>query len=279
MRFVKLHGSGNDFVVFDNRRGEVEEFIKALGIGMKEFVVKVCSQHTGVGADGLILIENPDDPQNDFKWQFFNSDGSVAGMCGNGSRCAVRFAYENGITGEDVRFEALVGVVKARVLEKGKRVKVLLTQSHGYRNITVWMNDEKLDGSFINTGVPHFVVLVEDIENFDVVRYGRNIRFHEEFKPYGTNATFVKVTSGKSISIRTYERGVESETLSCGTGAAAAAIVSYKNRLVKDKPIDVVTKGGDVLKIDFDDELKEVFLEGSVCKVFDGFLHKELFEY
>ncbi len=279
MRFIKLHGSGNDFVVFDNRRGEVEEFIKALGIGMKEFVVKVCAQHTGVGADGLILIEDPDDPQNDFKWQFFNSDGSVAGMCGNGSRCAVRFAYENGITGEDVRFETLVGVVKARVLEKGKRVKVLLTQPHGYRDMTVWINSEKLDGSFINTGVPHFVMLVEDIENFDVVKYGRSIRFHEEFKPYGTNATFVKVTSGKSVRIRTYERGVESETLACGTGAASAAIVSYKKGLVKDKPIDVVTKGGDVLKIDFDDELREVFLEGSVCKVFDGFLHKELFGY
>ncbi len=279
MRFVKLHGSGNDFVVFDNRQGEVYEFIKNLNINLREFVVKVCAFHTGVGADGLILIENPDDPKNHFKWQFFNSDGSVAGMCGNGSRCAVRFAYEEGIVDKEVRFETLVGVIQAEVLENGKRVKVLLTEPYGLRDVSLRVLNREIEGSFINTGVPHFVAVVEDLENFDVVSYGREIRFHEAFAPSGTNVNFIKVNSEDSISIRTYERGVENETLACGTGATASAIVAYKKGLVKKKPVEVRTKGGDILRIDFDDDLKRVFLEGSVYKVFEGFLYPEAFEY
>ncbi|MCS7284754.1 MAG: diaminopimelate epimerase [Hydrogenobacter thermophilus] len=279
MRFVKLHGSGNDFVVFDNREGEVYQLIKGINISLKDFVIKVCAPHTGVGADGVILIEHPDDPQNDFKWQFFNSDGSVAGMCGNGSRCAVRFAYENGIAGEYVRFETLVGVIQAQVLEEGKRVKVLLTEPHSYREMQIKVNGAEISGSFINTGVPHFVVLVDDLENFDVFTYGRAIRFHEAFSPSGTNVNFVKVLSDGSISVRTYERGVENETLACGTGATASAIVAYQKGLVKKKPVEVKTRGGEMLRIDFDHELKKVFLEGSVYKVFDGFLHKEALYY
>ncbi|QWK19275.1 MAG: diaminopimelate epimerase [Hydrogenobacter thermophilus] len=275
MRFVKLHGSGNDFIVFDNREGEVYQFIKSINISLRDFVVKVCTPHTGVGADGVILIEHPDDPQNDFKWQFFNSDGSVAGMCGNGSRCAVRFAYENGIAGEYVHFETLVGVIQAQVLEEGRRVKVLLTEPHSYREMQIKVNGAEISGSFINTGVPHFVVFVDDLENFDVFTYGRAIRFHEAFSPGGTNVNFVKTLSDGSISVRTYERGVENETLACGTGATASALIAYKKGFVKKKPVEVKTRGGEMLRIDFDHELKEVFLEGSVYKVFDGFLHKE----
>lgn len=279
MKFVKLHGSGNDFVVFDNRQGEVYKFLGDLNIKLEDFVVKVCALHTGVGADGLILIENPDDPENDFKWQFFNSDGSVAGMCGNGSRCAVRFAYENGIADKKVKFETLVGVIEAEVLDEGKRVKVLLTEPHSFKNMHIRVKNKDIKGYYINTGVPHFVVIVDDLEEFDVVTYGREIRFHETFSPSGTNATFVKVNSEGIVNIRTYERGVENETLACGTGAAASAIVAYTQGLVRRKPIEVRTKGGDILRIDFDDDLKRVFLEGSVYKVFDGFLYKEALYY
>ncbi|SNZ10915.1 diaminopimelate epimerase [Hydrogenobacter hydrogenophilus] len=279
MRFVKLHGSGNDFVVFDNRQGEVYDFVKSLNLSLKEFVVKVCAFHTGVGADGLILIENPENYENHFKWQFFNSDGSVASMCGNGSRCAVRFAYEEGIVDKQVRFETLAGVIHAEVLDEGKRVKVLLTKPNGLKDVSLRVRGTSVEGSFINTGVPHFVMLVDNLESFDVISYGREIRFHQVFEPGGTNVDFIKVNSEDSISIRTYERGVENETLACGTGAVASAIVAYKRGLVKRKPVEVRTKGGDILRIDFDDDLSRVFLEGSVYKVFDGFLHKEAFYY
>ncbi|MGC8852483.1 MAG: diaminopimelate epimerase, partial [Hydrogenobacter sp.] len=171
------------------------------------------------------------------------------------------------------------GIIQAEVLENGKRVKVLLTEPYGLRDVSLRVLNREIEGSFINTGVPHFVAVVEDLENFDVVSYGREIRFHEAFAPSGTNVNFIKVNSEDSISIRTYERGVENETLACGTGATASAIVAYKKGLVKKKPVEVRTKGGDILRIDFDDDLKRVFLEGSVYKVFEGFLYPEAFEY
>ncbi len=278
MHFAKLQGSGNDFVVIDNRDGKVGEFLKALNLDVKEFAKKVCAFHTGVGADGLILIENPDSPDNHFKWQFFNADGSVAEMCGNGSRCAVRFAFEEGIVGKEVRFETLAGVIKAYVLDSGKRIKVQLTSPKDYKQMSLNLDIQSIEGHFINTGVPHFVVLVEDLEKVDVQRLGKSIRFHPQFQPKGTNVNFTEPVGENAIRIRTYERGVEGETLACGTGATASAIVAYKKGIISKKPVQVITKGGEVLAIDFDDELREVFLEGGVVRVFDGFLRVEAFE-
>ena len=279
MRFAKLQGSGNDFVVIDNRDGKVEEFLSSLNLDIKEFVKRVCAFHTGVGADGLILIENPENPENHFKWQFFNSDGSVAEMCGNGSRCAVRFAFDEGIVGKEVRFETLAGVIRAYVLDGGKRIKVQLTPPKDYREVFLSLDAQSIEGYFVNTGVPHFVAVVNDLENIDVIKLGRAIRFHPEFQPKGTNVNFIEREGEDAIRIRTYERGVEGETLACGTGATASAIVAYKNGIVSKKPVRVLTKGGEVLAIDFDDEFKEVFLEGRVVRVFDGFLRRELFEF
>jgi diaminopimelate epimerase len=278
MRFAKLQGSGNDFVVIDNRDGKVEEFLRSLNLDIKEFVKRVCAFHTGVGADGLILIENPENPENHFKWQFFNSDGSMAEMCGNGSRCAVRFAFDEGIVGKEVRFETLAGVIKAYVLDGGKRVKVQLTPPKDYREVSLGLDTQSIEGYLINTGVPHFVAVVNDLEKVDVIKLGRAIRFHPEFQPKGTNVNFIEREGEDAIRIRTYERGVEGETLACGTGATASAIVAYKKGIVSKKPVRVLTKGGEVLAIDFDDEFKEVFLEGGVVRVFDGFLRRELFE-
>jgi diaminopimelate epimerase len=278
MRFAKLQGSGNDFVVIDNRDGKVEEFLRSLNLDIKEFVKRVCAFHTGVGADGLILIENPENPGNHFKWQFFNSDGSAAEMCGNGSRCAVRFAFDEGIVGKEVRFETLAGVIKAYVLDGGKRIKVQLTPPKDYREVSLSLDTQSIEGYFINTGVPHFVAVVNDLEKIDVKKLGRAIRFHPEFQPKGTNVNFIEREGEDAIRIRTYERGVEGETLACGTGATASAIVAYKNGIVSKRPVRVLTKGGEVLAIDFDSEFREVFLEGGVVRVFDGFLRRELFE-
>ncbi|MDW8066203.1 MAG: diaminopimelate epimerase [Aquificaceae bacterium] len=275
MEFMKLQGSGNDFIVIDNREGIVNQLIKKLHLTMKDFVLRLCRPHTGIGADGLILIEPPKDPENHFSWQFFNADGSVAEMCGNGSRCAVRFAYEKGIVDGEVRFETLAGVIRAWITEGGKRVKVQLTKPYGYRDVVLEVEGRKIEGSFINTGVPHFVSLAEDIENIDVKKLGRAIRFHREFEPKGTNVNFIKPVSPKGIIIRTYERGVEGETLACGTGATASAIVAHIKGLVREKPVEVYTKGGELLRIDFDEAYQEVFLEGGVCKVFEGFITEE----
>lgn len=275
MEFTKLQGSGNDFVVIDNRDGKVEGFIERLGLGIRDFVISVCRPHTGVGADGLILIEHPQDSSNHFRWQFFNADGSVAEMCGNGSRCAVRFAYEKGIVGEEVRFETLAGVIRAWVVEGGRRVKVQLTEPGDYRQVRLEVNGESIEGSFINTGVPHFVAVVEDLERLDVIKLGRSIRFHPEFQPKGTNVNFIEPLSERAIRIRTYERGVETETLACGTGATASALIAYMKGLVKERPVEVMTKGGELLRVDFSHDMRDVFLEGGVCKVFEGFLTEE----
>ncbi|WP_461828600.1 diaminopimelate epimerase [Aquifex sp.] len=278
MDFWKLQGSGNDFVVIDDRDEKVERLLEKFSLPKEEFVRRVCALHTGVGADGLILIKNPENPENDFRWEFFNSDGSEAEMCGNGSRCAVRFAYEKGIAGEKVRFETLAGVIKAEVLKGGKRVKVQLTPPSEPVDKTLEVEEKKIEGTFINTGVPHFVVPVENLENLNVIKLGRAIRFHEEFQPKGTNVNFIQPVSEDTIRIRTYERGVESETLACGTGATASAIVAYLKGLVKKKPVKVITKSGEELIIDFSEDLREVFLNGSVKKVFEGRLSEELFE-
>lgn len=271
-----MQGSGNDFILIDNRDGKVETFLQKLEMGISDFVKAVCLFHRGVGADGLILIEEPQNPDNHFRWRFFNSDGSLAEMCGNGSRCAVRFAYDRGIVvGSEVRFETLAGVIRAWVLQGGKRVKVQLTSPHSLREISLEVDGITVKGYFINTGVPHFVAPVDGLERIDVVRLGRSIRFHREFEPKGTNVNFIEPLSESSISIRTYERGVESETLACGTGAVASALIAYTKGMVKSKPVEVHTRGGEILRVDMSEDMKEVFLEGGVCKVFEGFLTEE----
>ncbi|MCS7195985.1 MAG: diaminopimelate epimerase [Aquificaceae bacterium] len=277
MEFAKLQGSGNDFILIDNRDGKVDLFLRRLGLEVKDFVLALCEPHRGIGADGLILIENPSSPENHFRWQFFNADGSVAEMCGNGSRCAVRFAYDRGIVDKEARFETLAGVIEAWVFEEGSRVKVQLTKPRDYREATLDIDGHIIEGSFINTGVPHFVVVVDELEALDIKKLGRAIRFHKEFEPKGTNVNFIQPLSHRAVRIRTYERGVEGETLACGTGAVASALVAYRKGLVKEKPVEVYTKGGELLRVDFEDNLEETFLEGGVCKVFEGFFTEELF--
>ena len=237
-----MQGSGNDFILIDNRKAVLK------GMNLRELAVTVCHRHYSVGADGLIVIVPS--RRADFKWRFFNADGSEAEMCGNGSRCAARFAYLRKIAKKDMSFETLAGVIRARV--KNGRVQVQLPGASGLRaNIAVPLDSGLRMGHFINTGVPHLVYLSKDIENEDVERIGRTTRYHELFKPAGTNVNFVQIQGRNKLRIRTYERGVEGETLACGTGSVAAALVAGALGVVSS-PVEVLTSGGERLVVSFD---------------------------
>jgi len=257
-----MHASGNDFIIIDNRTASV-------GGDIPSFVKKVCRPHFSVGADGLVLIEASDIA--DFRWRFFNSDGGEAEMCGNASRCASRFAFMKGIGGRSLTFETLAGVIKAEVGDD--TVKVQLTKPTGFRpDVRVGLKGGARDGSFINTGVPHVVYFIEDLEAVDVMEEGRQTRYHEMFRPAGANANFVRVVDRSRLNIRTYERGVEGETLACGTGATAAALIAGAKGMV-DSPVSLTTRGGNVLTVYFGWDgsgFGEVFLKGDAVLVFQG---------
>jgi diaminopimelate epimerase len=228
----------------------------------------------------MILIEN--DPEVDFKWRFFNADASEAEMCGNGARCAARFAYLNGIvTNPKMKFRTLAGIIKAEIL--GSRVKVQMTSPHNLRSdIRLQIDGRSFNMDFINTGVPHAVCFVADengLESADVLRWGHAIRFHPNFQPAGANANFVHVTDAHQISVRTYERGVEGETLACGTGAIASTLVSAARARVVS-PVEVKTRSGEFLTIHFNRhqdgiQFEEVFLEGEARVVYEADLWNE----
>ncbi len=262
MRFSKLSGSGNDFIIIDNMSLEIDSD------DFRKIVPKICRRAVSVGADGVIILEPSE--RVDFRWRFFNSDGSEAEMCGNGGRCAARFAYERGIAPRRMVFETLAGLIRAEVA--GRRVKVQLTPPFGWREGR--LEDLGVDYHFVNTGVPHVVVLVGDVESVDVEALGRRIRFHEEFAPAGANVNFASL-SGDHLVIRTYERGVEAETLACGTGATACALVAARKGLVSP-PVRVKTRGGEELVVHVENE--NVFLEGLTRWVYDGLLKEEAWQ-
>ncbi|MBM4276344.1 MAG: diaminopimelate epimerase [Deltaproteobacteria bacterium] len=269
--FMKMSGSGNDFILIDHRKSLIEPD------RMKEFARKVCQRRVSVGADGLIFIEPSE--KADFKWQFFNADGSVAEMCGNGGRCAARFAHLKEITGPSLTFETLAGILSAQV--DGKRVKLEMTKPHSLKlDESLLMDGKKETLSSINTGVPHAVTFVEDIETVDVVGLGRLIRNHPHFAPAGTNANFVRLEKNSRLSVRTYERGVEDETLACGTGTVASALISAFKGWVKS-PVSVKTAGGEVLTVHFEvegEEVKRVFFEGDVHIIYEAEMWEEAYE-
>ena len=255
INFYKMSGSGNDFIIIDNRNNIVDES------HLSNFIVNVCRRKVSVGADGVILVENTGNA--DFKWRFFNSDGSVAEMCGNGARCVARFAYLNNIAGSNMSFETLAGLVKAEVIEE--RVKVKMTDPFDLEtDVTIDLKNGLTSIYSINTGVPHVVMVKNSIDDIDIVKIGRKIRYHDRFLPAGTNVNFVCHIKDNTIAIRTYERGVEDETLACGTGAAASAIVmAHKMKL--DSPLSVLTRSGEYLNIFFKEkegQYYDIYLEG-----------------
>ncbi|NOX24776.1 MAG: diaminopimelate epimerase [Deltaproteobacteria bacterium] len=261
--FTKMNGAGNDFIIIDHR----EPFL--VKNEMAELARLVCRRRFSIGADGLILIGK--DPRVDFCWHFYNADGSLAEMCGNGARCAARFAYDTGIAPAAMRFQTAAGVIEAEII--GAAVKIKMTPPTDRRleqQITV--NDRQITVHHINTGVPHVVVFVDDINLVPVMEMGRAIRNHPIYQPAGANVNFVEMR-GEHMYARTYERGVEGETMACGTGAVAAALIAAHTRQALS-PARVITAGGDSLYIHFclnkDGDADNVYLEGPALTVCEG---------
>jgi diaminopimelate epimerase len=269
--FYKMSGSGNDFILVDNRANLIEAAVAP------ELARNLCRRKVSVGADGLILIENDDEV--DFSWSFFNADGSKAEMCGNGGRCVARLANMLGICGSSLSFRTLAGIIRAEV--SGRRVKLQMTEPRDLRlDLELELNGQRLKTHFVNTGVPHTVFILEGPEILaqqEVVGQGRKVRYHSQFAPAGTNVNFVAVLGEQALAIRTYERGVEDETLACGTGATAVALVGAAKGIVRP-PVDVQTKSGETLTIYFDPEKglpQEVYMEGETRVIYQGRLSEE----
>lgn len=261
--FSKLSGSGNDFILIDNRGGIVSTE------DLPRLARTLCRRKFSVGADGLIAIE--DTETADFRWQFLNADGSSAEMCGNGGRCAARFAVVKGIAGARHCFETLAGPIRAEV--KDRRVKLELVPPTDLRlAVDISLPAGVRRGASVNTGVPHVVLSEEDLEAVDVKVLGREIRSHSLFSPAGTNANFISKTGESSLSVRTYERGVEDETMACGTGAVASALIGACWWGLAS-PVQVRTTGGEILEIYFSrqgERFEDVFLEGDTVWVYDA---------
>jgi diaminopimelate epimerase len=269
--FYKMSGSGNDFILVDNRANIIEAEVAP------ELARNLCRRKVSVGADGLILIENDDEV--DFRWNFFNADGSKAEMCGNGGRCVARLANMLGICGSSLSFRTLAGLIRAEV--SGSRVKLQMTEPRDLRlDMELELNGQRFNTHFVNTGVPHTVFILdgpEILEKQEVVGQGRKVRFHSQFAPAGTNVNFVAVLGEQTLALRTYERGVEDETLACGTGATAVALIGAAKGMVRP-PVAVHTKSGETLTIYFDPEERlpqEVYMEGETTVIYQGRLWEE----
>lgn len=262
--FTKMSGAGNDFILLDNRDGRI--------VLTSADVARLCHRQFGIGADGLMLLIPPQSANADWAWQFFNSDGSDAEMCGNGARCFARYIQKvTEWNRPSVRIETAVGVIHAEFL--GERVTLGLTPPNGLRlEEEVATQQGELKVSSLNTGVPHAVVFVSDADQAMVQSLGAEIRWHSYFKPRGTNVNFVQVLGPDHIRVRTYERGVEGETLACGTGVTASALVSSRLHGFKS-PIRVQVQGGDELAVSFQEEgilFSKVHLNGPATFVFEG---------
>jgi diaminopimelate epimerase len=265
--FTKMSGSGNDFILIDHRSRLVDDE------RLRAFVAAVCRRRLSVGADGVILIERS--PSVDFRWNFFNADGSPAAMCGNGARCAARFAHLKGICGPELRFETGAGIIEARV--EGSRVRVKMTDpGEPQIDLRLSLPGGAVSVSCIDTGVPHAVMRVDDVAAVDVATRGRELRFHPQFAPAGTNADFISPEPG-GIAIRTYERGVEAETLACGTGSVAGALVGACTLGLRS-PVRVRTAGGETLTVSFERTalgFRNVHQEGDARVVYDGVIRPD----
>jgi diaminopimelate epimerase len=264
--FVKMEGAGNDFIMLDGRNTPLPEK------DFSGFAARCGDRKRGIGSDGLLVLLPAGQQGFDFTMRFFNPDGSEAEMCGNGARCISLFAHNLGITGKKMRFSTNAGPVSAEITKAG--VKLHMPSAPAITNVPgLDVAGKKLDVFFTNTGVPHAVVVMDDLDNVDIKTLGSAIRYHNRFKPAGTNANFIKSAGGNKIILRTYERGVEDETLACGTGACASALVASKVFGMKS-PVSVLTRGNDTLVIYFkqakDGSFPEVFLEGPAREVFRG---------
>ncbi|NOR26669.1 MAG: diaminopimelate epimerase [Desulforhopalus sp.] len=255
--FEKMSGTGNDFVIIDNRTAGIPRDEQP------DLARKICRRMFSVGADGLIFIE--ESTKADFGWNFYNADGSVAEMCGNGARCTARFAFRHKIAGKKMKLETLAGIVEAEICEEDEIVRVKMPPPFDFRlDLSLTLGDEERPVTYVNTGVPHAVIFTQE-DDVPVKKWGRKVRFHEQFEPQGANANFVKILEDGRLKVRTYERGVEDETMACGTGAVASALFASMLKGM-DSPVEVITSGGDMLTILFDlhdgPVVENVFLQG-----------------
>lgn len=254
--FSKYHGAGNDFVMIDARKSRESLFTT-------ELVRFLCDRHFGIGGDGLILLL--ESPGYDFHMKYFNSDGKEGTMCGNGGRCIVLFAHDLNIIGKKTEFEGIDGPHRAHI-SADNLIDLKMSDVEEVNKLE--------DGYFLNTGSPHLVLFIPKIKEIDVISGGRELRHQKRFAPQGSNINFVE-KSDKILKIRTYERGVENETLACGTGCVAAAISSYMDGQTDTTQWDIQAAGGD-LQVRFSRDNKGVFrdiwLKGPAKHVFSGSL-------
>jgi len=265
IRFTKCQATGNDFIILDRITRPLPIAAKKL----KDLVRTICDRKWSVGADGVLVLEKS--KKADFRFRIFNPDGTEAQMCGNGSRCVVLYAARTKIASSPMKVETRAGILDASV--HGDIVKVRLTDPKDIKwNFCVAVGSCPYMVSFVNTGVPHVVHFVNDLDKVDVKSVGADMRYHETFAPKGTNADFVKVVDQHTIRVRTYERGVEDETLACGTGVVASALIAAESEKLKS-PITVITQGGEKLTVHFEKRrghFTDVFLEGRAALVFEG---------
>ncbi len=263
LEFTKMNGAGNDFLLIDNRTGKINLTTAQ--------IVHLCDRHRGVGADGLMLLVPARTGKADWAWDFYNSDGSSGEMCGNGARCFGRFVQKTVGVKDAFTFETGAGIITA-VLQ-GARVTVNLTKPKDLRiNESVKLSTGVETIHSLNTGVPHAVLYVSDADKAMVMSLGAEIRRHAHFGPRGTNVNFVQVLGPNQIRVRTFERGVEGETLACGTGVSAAAMISARVHKFSS-PVKVQVQGGDTLEVSFKDsgtDFDDVHLNGPADFAFEG---------
>lgn len=262
-----MAGAGNDFIVINAPKEK---------LNAKQLAIKACDRTNGIGADGLLILDKS--PKADYKMRIINADGSEAEMCGNGARCMAAYIVKNLKPRKNpFTLDTLAGVLEAKAT--GETANVRLSDPKDYRpDITIDLDDRDVKVQYIDTGVPHTIVFVEGLDKIDVKTIGKKIRFHEEFKPRGTNANFVQILEQDLVDCRTYERGVEDETKACGTGSVAAAIVSYMHLNPgvinkKNAKIRVRTKSGEILRVSFDImdcTVNNVHLQGSAKFIAKG---------
>jgi diaminopimelate epimerase len=250
--FNKYQGAGNDFIIIDNREGKIDP-------SGSKLINKLCDRRFGIGADGIILVSGCD--KADYEMKYFNSDGKLGSMCGNGGRCCAHFTLKSGIAGQNQKFLAYDGLHEATVKDESVRLQM------GNVNEFKIVNGNY----FINTGSPHYLVFTDDVDKVNVAEEGKRLRWSQDFAPGGTNVNFIQVIDN-GLYIRTFERGVEEETLACGTGVTASAIASVLTGHFDAGPVNVRARGGN-LKVEFEiknEKITNIWLTGPATFVFEG---------
>ncbi|MDD5504685.1 MAG: diaminopimelate epimerase [Candidatus Omnitrophica bacterium] len=261
INFSKMVATGNDFIVIDNR-------LSVLGQRLSSVAKRLCDRKTGIGADGFLVVERS--RSADFRMRIFNPDGSEPDMCGNGSRCIALYARDRQIAASSMVIQTGAGLLRASVRPAGVRINT--TQPYDLKmSLTVKHSGKPYTLHHINTGVPHAVCFADDVDGMDMISFGRSIRYNNIFLPDGVNVNAARVKRGPSLQVRTYERGVESETRACGTGSIACALIASLVKKLKS-PVRIYTRGGE-LTVYFkyrDNKFYDVFLEGPAEEVFTG---------